>query len=237
MTTPMSKAVQDAVRESVLSGKFRPGERLKFADLQDRHGTSIGVIREALLGLVDQGLVEFEHSMGFRVVELSRKDLGELTEARIAIEGLVFPMSIEHGGLDWESQVIASHHRLQRTPRAVDGAISQAWSKAHREFHGALLAGCPNARLLQVALSLRDSAELYVVWSQTLPAQASRDLVAEHQALCDAAVNRDIDAGEELIRSHIKRTAKLLDEALDNEIIPSGGQPRDTSQNPRRTPG
>src|SRR3954447_15366630 len=106
------------LRADILSGRVLPGTRLRFADLTERYDCSTSVVREGLTRLAEQGLVEAEPQHGFSVTSLSDDDLDDLTTARCELEGLVLRMSIEHGDIAWESEVVAAHHALDRTPMA-----------------------------------------------------------------------------------------------------------------------
>ena len=204
--------VYAALRSDILGGRQQPGSRLPFADLSARYEASMGVVREALTRLQGEGLVESEPQFGFRVVSVSAESLRNLTEARCAIETLVFRSSIQNGDLAWESAVLAAHHRLDRTPQMETddpARLSDAWSSAHAAFHLALLAGCPNPILLGTAVSLRDSAELYQRLS--VPEDATeRDIPAEHRAILDAALAHDEDLASALLTRHIQRTTDIL---------------------------
>ena len=76
------------LRADILAGRVIPGQKLAFADLCSRYGVSVGVIREALSRLVEQGLVSSTPQQGFSVAAISRTDLHHLTEARCEIESL-----------------------------------------------------------------------------------------------------------------------------------------------------
>ncbi|GAA4675689.1 GntR family transcriptional regulator [Phytohabitans rumicis] len=207
MSRTRSEEMHDRLRADILAGRFRPGERLKLAELQSRYGGGMGVIREALIRLAGQGLVRSEPQVGFAVVQVSREALQELTEARVAIEGLVLTRAIEHGDTRWEAQVVAAHHVLARTPLAPG---SDEWSEAHLAFHRALLDGCPNSWLREIADSLRVSAELYRTWSQTIGREPDRDVTGEHDGLLTAVLARDAPAATRLLAAHLRRTAENL---------------------------
>ncbi|WP_212612341.1 GntR family transcriptional regulator [Pseudonocardia hierapolitana] len=143
---------------------------------------------------------------------MSVEDLRHLTEARCAIETLVLRQAFAHGGVGWESNVLAAHHRLERTPpMAADDPdrVSDEWAAAHGAFHLALLSGCPNPRLLAVAASLRDSAELYRRWSVPL-GHENRDVAGEHRAMLEAVLAHDSDAGAAVLAGHIQHTTDVL---------------------------
>ena len=147
---------------------------------------------------------------------LSAADLNHLTDARRAIEPLVLRQAIEHGGVAWESEVLAAHHRLERTPQMAagdPGRLSDDWTTAHADYHNTLLAGCPNPRLLAIAGSLRDAAELYRRWSVAL-ARSGRDIAAEHRAILDAILAHDAGKATAALATHIQNTTDvLLDQA------------------------
>ena len=213
MSKTLTEGVHDRLRADILAGRLEPGTRLKFVELQSRYGASVGVIREALIRLAGQGLVRSEPQIGFTVTPLSREALVDLTDARIVLESTVFGFALEYGDTPWEAGVVATRHVLARTPvHSADDpqAVSSDWSRAHLAFHRALLDGCPNQRLRELADSLRVSAELYRTWSQTIGAEPDRDVDAEHRDLLAAVLDRDVDAGADRLAAHIRRTAENL---------------------------
>ncbi|MEU6578775.1 FCD domain-containing protein [Streptomyces sp. NPDC046805] len=152
------------------------------------------------------------------VTPLSRDALSELTDARIELEALVLRRSVVEGDLAWESRLVAVHHTLERTPYTAEGDDSRVdddWAAAHGAFHEALLDGCANRRLLQIALGLRDEAEVYRRWSQPLGGEPGRDLADEHRRLLDAALARDPEAAAAALCAHVRHTTELLLSAAD----------------------
>ncbi len=204
-----TEAVYERLRDDILAGVLTPGDRLRFADLNDRYGASMGVIREALYRLTEQGLVTSETQLGFRVTSLSAHDLLDLTEARCTVEGLALERAIEHGTVEWESALLAAHHALTRTQQthSTGVGLSSGWSSAHERFHSALIANCPNIRLKSLASTLRASGEVYRHWTVEYD---DRDTAGEHQALCEAALARETNRACRLLVEHLIETARLL---------------------------
>lgn len=201
------------LRSDILAGRLKPGEKLPFAELCANYSVSVGVIRESLTRLSEQGLVAVEPQQGFRVVPISKTDLVHLTEARREIEALTLRHAMKEGGYAWESQVLAAHHRLARQPRldpADHDRLSDEWVEAHAEFHDTLLSGCGNPRLRAIAKQLRDSGELYRRWSVPLGLRPERDIEAEHQAIVDAVLAGEVEQASELLDRHISLTTELL---------------------------
>jgi DNA-binding GntR family transcriptional regulator len=160
--------------------------------------------------LAGAGLVVAEPQRGFRVCEVSVEDLRQLTEARVLVESASLRQSIEHGDVQFESDLVASHHTLTRTPVLDDsGAISDVWLDAHAAFHHRLLAGSPNLRLRSIADSLRDATEIYRCWSCSLGDERDRDVPAEHRRILDATLARNADLAVAELTEHIEHTTRV----------------------------
>jgi DNA-binding GntR family transcriptional regulator len=215
-----TEAVYDGLRHDILSGAHAPGARLRFSDLAERYGASMGVTREALSRLSEQGFVTSEPQLGFRVVSLSVDDLVDLTESRCHIESLALRLSIEHASLDWESNLLAAHHGVARTSQRVAGSstLAAAWISAHDRFHNALIANCPNSRLKSLASGLRANAEIYRNWSS---GERTIDAVEEHASMCHAALRHDADTACDILVEHLVATARVLLESAP-DATPQG---------------
>jgi len=148
---------------------------------------------------------------GFRVRQFSVNDVVGLTESRVQIESMALRLAIERGGVQWETEIIAAHHVLECTPVVdADGRFYEPWAAAHRDFHRALTAGCGNARLQEVVLGLRDSAELYRRWWRAVAVDRGRDEAAEHRKLLDLTLARAAGAAIESLAYHIKRAPEQM---------------------------
>ncbi|WP_326596618.1 GntR family transcriptional regulator [Streptomyces sp. NBC_01803] len=211
--TTRAGEVYQRLRADILGGRQPPGQRLKFPELCARYGTSVGAAREALTRLVTEGFVITQSHQGYTVIPLSHEDLADLTFARVEIESTVLRLSVLDGDMNWEAQLVAAHHVLERTPFFGPDDTDHPgddWAAAHRAFHLALLDGCRNRHLTAVARGLREEAALYLQWSVSFGREPDRDIAGEHRALLQAAVGRDADLAARLLREHIAHTARLL---------------------------
>ena len=105
-----------------------------------------------------------EPQHGFRVAPASLEDFTDLTLTRIDIENLCLARSIEQGGVDWETGIVAALHRLSRTPYwAADDEhrLSEEWALAHNAFHEALVFASGSAWLSRIRSSLYQQSERY----------------------------------------------------------------------------
>lgn len=207
-----TEQVYRRLRSLILSGRVQPGAQLQFAWLKEQQGASFGVLREALTRLSAEGLVVNQAQYGFRVMSLSSNDLADLTEARCLIESLVLKDSVTHGDLEWEGRILAAHHRMERTPKHVDDdprQVSEAWERAHHDFHTALLSAARSRRLQAIAANLRASAEVYRRWSMPFE-QPKRDVSAEHMELLNLSLARDAQGAAASLTRHLSRTKDLI---------------------------
>lgn len=201
----------ERLRQDIFMGRLEPGQRLKFPALCAEYETSAGVLREALTRLAAERLVTPQPHQGYAVASLSVGELTDLTAARVELEALTFRQSMISGDDRWEADVVAAHHLLCLREREAEGGLrGDAWYLAHEAFHAALVAGCGNRRLIAIAQGLRAETELYRRWAAPLNAEHDRDPAAEHQALADAALARDVDRGVTLLRDHIAFTTQML---------------------------
>jgi DNA-binding GntR family transcriptional regulator len=186
----------------------------------------VSVAREALTKLSAERLVTLHAHQGYAVASLSADELTDLTCARVELEALAFRLSILRGDEQWEARVVAAHHLLSLREREASGGVrGDDWYLAHEAFHMALLAGCGNRRLAEMAQGLRAETELYRRWAAPFLHENDRDPAAEHQALAQAVIDRDSELGAQLLRDHIAFTTQMLLSRLTTADVPDGGEP------------
>lgn len=215
-TATLATSVYDRMRHDVLTGRLRPGEKLRTDHLRDHYQIGNSPIREALNRLSADGLVELADQRGFRVASVSRGDLFELVKTRWLLEEVAIRESITSGSTEWEEGLVLAFHRLSRFPRsATDGSYSTdpEWEKLHRAFHVALVSGCGSKRLIAYCEELFDKAERYR--RLAVSSVPERNELEEHQAIMDAALNGNIKDVVKLLREHYGRTVEVI---LSSEI-------------------
>jgi len=204
------------MRADIIACRLMPNERLRVEALRERYGMGTSPIREALMRLEAEGLVELEQNKGFRVAEVSRDNLLDLMRTRIEIESIALRWSLERGGVDWEADLLSAFHRLSRQTKidpSTPDAISEAWSREHANFHAALVAACGSPTLLAIRARLFEQADRYVALS-IMSNGPLRDDVGEHKQLMRAALSRDFEKTLELNRAHIGRTLDKVSTSL-----------------------
>ncbi|GAA1016355.1 GntR family transcriptional regulator [Acrocarpospora pleiomorpha] len=197
----LREASRRTLHAAVISGYLKPGTVYSARALGTQLGISATPVREAMLDLVKEGLVEAVPNKGFRVVQLTERELDELTELRQLIEVPTVRLIAERGISDPVGMMELSElaDELIRTARDKDFIGHHV---ADLQFHLKLLAFAGNENLVATVHNLRIRSRLYGI-----PKLADRGrLVAtarEHFELLDLIRARDADAAEKLMRRHI----------------------------------
>jgi DNA-binding GntR family transcriptional regulator len=205
------------LRRDIIAGVLAPGDRLKIGEVAQRYEAGVIPTREALSRLVSSGLVVAHEQRGFRVAPISSEELHDLASLRKSLETRALRESMENGDLEWETRLIAAHHRLSRLPLhgdVDDVGFGQDWVMAHREFHLALLSGCKSKWLMRFVDVLSDQMNRYRHLSTRGPSDATRDVPSEHRALLDAALAHDVDTACALLIEHFSVTEANVLSAL-----------------------
>ncbi|WP_281687938.1 GntR family transcriptional regulator [Pseudomonas citronellolis] len=214
----MASQLEARVREDIINGRLAPGSRLRLKELAEHYDAGVIPLREALSRLAASGFVSAEDQKGFSVGRISAEEIRDITHTRLLIECQALAESIRNGDLEWESRLIAAHHRLDRLP-IVEGPerlMKPEWENAHEAFHEALLGNCRSPWLLRLSHLLRDQTARYRMLSVHYNDSASRDVPGEHRELLDAALARDVDKACALLAQHYETTTRsvLAHEAL-----------------------
>lgn len=188
------------LQAAIVAGALRPGEVYSAPALAAQLGMSATPVREAMLDLAKDGLVETVRNKGFRVVELAESELDELTELRLLIEvpsvGEVAARGLstaEYAGL------AALAEQIEQSAMRRDLI---ALNKADLEFHTGLLALLGNATLVRTVRSLRTRSRLYGM-ARLADAGQLHPTSAEHRRLVELVHSGDRVAAENLMRHHI----------------------------------
>ena len=213
-----------AIKQALITGQIVPGVVYSAASLAAELGVSNSPVREAMLALVDDGLMEAVPNRGYRPVSLTDADLAEIAQVRELLEvpaaGLAAEIGL--GGRFAELSELAG--LTEQSAAAGDLAANLA---ADRRFHLLLVGTCGNRRLTEMVARLRDQTRLY-----NLPAlAASGALIAsagEHGPILDAIAAGDRAQAEALMRAHLAHittdwSAVSQDNNAEHELDSRGG--------------
>ena len=209
-STTLTDIAYARLREDILSGQLIPGMKLRVEHLKAHYGTGASPIREALSRLTGDGLAQAEGRRGFRVSEVSRDELMDITDLRILMETRSLALAIEAGDDDWEAGILASFHRLSKLDESLNlRQPGREWEERHRDFHSALVCACPSRWLKYFREILFDQSERYRRLALSNP-PGKRPVAEEHRAIMEASLDRDVTRACELLTAHMRATAEAV---------------------------
>jgi DNA-binding GntR family transcriptional regulator len=212
----MGENVYARLRADLIAGRIAPGSRLPFRQLSARYDVGIGPLREALMRLASEQLVEFEGQRGFVVAPLSLADLYDLCELRIDLSCRALRASIERGGEDWEDEILVAMHRLERAPmpKSVDDdAAIDEWERRHDRFHTSLVAACGSRWLLHFCSTLSDQFQRYRRVTVLLMSESHSlfdEVRKEHRIMAEAALDRRADEAVAMLKAHFEASLQRV---------------------------
>ncbi|NMM04457.1 FCD domain-containing protein [Paraburkholderia sp. RP-4-7] len=208
----LASATYSKIRKDIIVGSLKPGAKLRMAEVCERYGVGLSPLREALSRLGVEGLVQQTDRRGFSVSGVSAFELQELIHTRGLLYDASLAEAIRRGDEAWEEELILSFHRLQRKGQLRNATGSEEYDALHRQFHTALISACASKYLISSCELLFDQAERYRNFSRR--STSNRNIDAEHHAIMEAALARDVEKATTLLKQHIQLTGALAEKSL-----------------------
>jgi len=195
--------VYDELRERILSGQLRPGDRVPISRVARELGVSDIPAREGVKRLEADGLLEFATHKGAVVPRMGRHEIEELFAIRAELEAL----AVRRAAAEITAEQLAELRRiLDAMAEAEASGDIAAYGRLNREFHLCAYAAQSFAKLRSMIGSLWDSTD----WCRRIfstDTESLRASSAEHEAIYDALVRGDGDAAAAMIRAQKQRAA------------------------------
>ncbi len=210
----MSFAAQayTTIKHNILENRYPPGHQALEQELATELGMSRTPVREALIRLEREGLVELIPRRGMRVVPLSPADMKEIYEVLAGLETAALAL------MDGKNPASVELDPLEDCLRNMEEALArndlEAWAEADEGFHKALLALCNNKRLLDMAATLSDQAHRARMLTLRLRPRPNRSNI-EHRQVLDALKRGQWVTARRRHQQHRIRTTAMLLEILE----------------------
>jgi len=199
MGSVTSARVLQELESAILSGRFKPRERLVEMDLIGRFGVSRTMIREAFNKLEAKGLIRSTPYRGVVVADLTVKEIEEIYFVRVTVEKMAARLVVQNIRAD---EIFALRRMNQEVEdhlrRKTAHMIEKDW-----EFHRAIFQTCQNRYLFEMIDYLRTKAYMVAYNAWSLP-QRIEQTILEHRQMIRAIEARDRTGLERLIVKHLK---------------------------------
>ncbi|HIT90893.1 MAG TPA: GntR family transcriptional regulator [Candidatus Merdenecus merdavium] len=203
---PLRDVVFNTLRQAILKGELKPGERLMEIQLANRLGVSRTPIREAIRKLELEGLVLMIPRKGAEVAKITVKNLKDVLEVRRALEELAVQVACDH--ID-EEQLEDIKLAAKEFEEAVKNRDLSGLAESDIKFHDLIFQATTNQRLITILHNLREQMYRYRV-EYLKDSKAHEVLIKEHNEIVKALSERDKEAATLAIRGHIENQEKTI---------------------------
>jgi GntR family transcriptional regulator, rspAB operon transcriptional repressor len=222
MTRSVRDQLFDVILERVLSGRYRPGERLHVEALRGEFGVSITPIREALQRLAASGFVEVRAREGVFVSTLDAKRAAEIYDVRCALEVLAARNAATRIPEAKLAEIIRRYREADAELAA--GADDEPLGELEPAIHDLMLAYSDNELLRDILTTVHRQG----AWVRRIAGKEAgylRHAFVEHKVILDALARHDADAAGEATRRHLEATKaevlRFLEAAEQSERSPA----------------
>lgn len=195
------------LKREILSGEIPPDLQVTEQEFSDRYGVSRTPMREVLLRLSSEGLIEITPRHGARVLSISMDDIREIYDILIALEPEA-AARIAASDLS-DSDLEDLDNATARMERALQTGDLDAWATADSEFHDRLIELCDNYRMRRFIKTLFDQAHrvrIATLEIRKLPVQSTE----EHRKIIESIRQGDVETTRQVFRDHRQRAADEL---------------------------
>jgi DNA-binding GntR family transcriptional regulator len=211
----MRDDVYGQIRTEILACALKPGSLVQENDLALRYAVSKSPVRDALLRLQEQGLVEVLPRKGYRIKPISVADAAEMYEMRAVLERACIARAIDHA----PDERLKALERFRKSGKTPD---LPSWIAYNRAFHVAVVEAAGNARLARAARDIIEEFDRLTYMSiARFNISELSTLVAEHVELIDAMQRREKRGALAVARAHVDEARdRLLDSLSNLAVVP-----------------
>ncbi len=207
---PLRDVVFKTLRQGILTGELKPGERLMEIHLADRLGVSRTPIREAIRKLELEGLVTMIPRRGAEVAQISAQNLKDVLEVRQALDALGVELACERITEEGLEELKEACEHFAKMTATKDATVI---TKADVALHDVIIRATGNERLQQMISNL--SEQMYRYRFEYIKDSSYHTLlIEEHKRIYESIAARDKERAVKEIQTHIENQLKTIMEHL-----------------------
>ncbi|MDU4960856.1 MAG: GntR family transcriptional regulator [Sporomusaceae bacterium] len=208
---PLREVVAETLREAIINGVLKPGERLMEIQLAEELGVSRTPVREAIRRLELEGFVVMVPRRGTYVTDLSIKDINEVYEIRTVLDVLAAGLAAER---ITEEELEELERLLVQISDLAEQNNVEKLIEYDSLFHDVLYRASRNDRLVGIINNLREQFTRFRSISMQYPGRI-QNTVAEHTRLVEAIAQRNPDLAQRIAREHMENSEQTLLKEFD----------------------
>ena len=203
---PLRDVVFNTLREAILKGELKPGERLMELQLAAKLGVSRTPIREAIRMLEQEGLAVTIPRKGAEVAKMTEKDMEDVLQIRDALDELAASIACEQMTKEQLDTLTETMHEFEESTKSKD---LKKIAAADVQFHDIIYQSTGNPKLVNMLNNLREQMYRYRV--EYLKEEQTRNLlVSEHEELVKAIREGDVQKAQDISFHHLENQRKAI---------------------------
>lgn len=207
---PLRDVVFNTLRQAILRGELKPGERLMEIQLANKLGVSRTPIREAIRKLELEGLVLMIPRRGAEVAQITEKSLRDVLEVRRALEELAVQLACMRMTPEGILQLKQAADEFEKVLGDDDITVV---AEADVAFHDVVYLATDNERLISLLNNFREQMYRYRV-EYLKKKECHEKLLAEHRELIRAIEKGDSERATEITSTHIGNQVEVVSDTL-----------------------
>lgn len=203
---PLRDVVFKTLRQSILTGELKPGERLMEIHLANKLGVSRTPIREAIRQLELEGLVIMVPRKGAQVASITEKSMSDVLEVRLALEKLAVELASKRISFEQKEELKEAMELFEK--KVAEGNVSEI-AKADVVFHDKIFEATGNMRLGQMVNNLAEQMYRYR-FEYIKEEEGHSRLIEEHRWIYESIVSGNVADATGAISLHIKNQEESI---------------------------
>jgi DNA-binding GntR family transcriptional regulator len=212
---PLREAIADSIRESIISGKLKPGERVMETSMAKILGVSRTPTREAFLQLDSEGFLEVMPRKGAIVTNLSARNAKNIYDVRSALEGLAARLTAEYINDQTIDELIYLNDQMKNYAEKNTDNHKKIIGINH-QFHDVINKSSQNDKLYQMLDLLRKQTmrynQIYLSFIQNL-----KRSIEDHTKIIKALKTRSGSLAEDIMRKHVDAAGEALVKLIEEK--------------------
>lgn len=209
----MLDIVYSWLRNEIVTGAYRPGTRISQEMIAEILGVSRMPVREAIRHLQAEGLVTNTPHKGCMVTQLTKEELEELYDIRLALETLAIRLATEYITNEELRNLEAIFAKMTKATKTNEYNF-----RLNQQFHMAIYEASKRPRLVRMLGSIWASIEPYRRAFTSLPGRIPVAL-DHHRCMLDALKSRDAAKAVHYVEEHLKEVTATIHDMLDNPLV------------------
>lgn len=203
---PLGEVVFEYLRNAILAGELKPGERLMEVTIADQLGVSRTPVREAIRKLEKESFVIMIPRKGAYVADLTKKDIMEVLEIRKELEGFAAYLAAER-------MTLAEKEALGRVVEHFNESLinmdKKSMIESDNEFHSFIFESTKNQRLINIIYDLHDQFQRFrLIYFNEF--NNYKEIQASHNRIFDAIIKQDALSARQEAENHVESIRALV---------------------------